>query len=280
MDDGLAVVKKSLLQIARYNALYGIVLSIRQLLKRIDFSTITDPVDIENWRAFFARIIPKCKELTDIAAPVVNSSAPEGHLPNDLNDVSHYLSTSNDEAAGTTQIKVTSQMILLCAWRTVREAALLLGEIALHIPVLSGSSGFISIEYLLQIGMHFQQLLVETKHRGAFEQSFVGFSNLCLRLWRSHETELHSYPMKLVKKIAKIVSGDETDAELDVNKLCITRRSAGVPFMIQGIVMTESQVCSSTTLNFCMKTFLNIAKTASIPESRTHSLNILRALFR
>ncbi|XP_031638647.1 thyroid adenoma-associated protein homolog [Contarinia nasturtii] len=283
LDDGLAVVKRSLLQLARYNALYGIILSIRSLLKRIDFSTITDPTEIRNWRSFFERIIPKCKEITEIAAPVVNSSAPEGHLPNDLNDVSHYLSTPNDEPpAGTSQIKVTSQIILICAWRAVREAALLLGEIALRIPVLSerNPNGFVSIDFLIKIGDHFQKLLVETKHRGAFEQSFLGFSNLCLRLWRSHEPQLHSYPMKLVKKIANIVSGDEIDAELDVNKLCITRRSAGVPFMVQGIVMTESQVCSSTTLTFCMKTFLNIAKTGSIPESRTHSLNILRALFR
>lgn len=288
LDDGLAVAKKSLLQTARYNALYGLILSIRQLLKRIDFSRITDPKEITNWRSFFERLIPKCKELTDVAAPVVNSSAPEGHLPNDLNDISHYLAIPNDDSiAGGSRIKVTAQMILLCAWRTVREAALLLGEIALRIPVLtlSNPNGFITVEQLLQISGHFQMLLVETKHRGAFEQSFLGFSNLCLRLWRSHEPQLHSYPSKLVEKIAKIISGESiaiesADTEIDVKKLCATRRSAGIPFMVQAIVTTESQVCSSSALHFCMTTFLNIAKTGPVEESRTHSLNILRALFK
>ncbi|XP_055295122.1 thyroid adenoma-associated protein homolog [Sitodiplosis mosellana] len=286
LDDGLAAAKKSLLHMARYNALYGLVLTIRQLLKRIDFSSISDAVEIANWRSFFQRIIIKCKELTDVAAPVVNSSAPEGHLPNDLNDVSHYLDIPNEENDGGSKVKVTAQMILLCAWRTVRESALLLGEISLRIPVLTASNpnGLVSVDQLLQISGHFQQLLVETKHRGAFEQSFLGFSNLCLRLWRSHEPQLHSYPTKLVDKIAKIISGEccgnESDAEIDVKKLCATRRSAGVPFMVQGVVTTESQVCSSSALHFCITTFLNIAKTGVVQESRTHSLNILRALFK
>lgn len=286
LDDGITMAKKSLLQTARYNALYGLVLSIRHLLKRVDFSSISDVMEIEKWRSFFHRMIPKCRELTDVSAPVVNSSAPEGHLPNDLNDVSHYLSITNEEAASGSQIKVTAQMILLCAWRTVRESALLLGEIALNIPVLTSSNpnGLITVEQLLRVGGHFQQLLVETKHRGAFEQSFLGFSNLCLRLWRSHEPQLHSYPIKLVEKIAAIISGEKTEndpnAELDVKKLCATRRSAGVPFMVQGVVTTENQVCSNSALTFCMTTFMNIATTGAVEESRTHSLNILRALFR
>lgn len=249
LDDGLAKVKKSLLQTARYNALYGLVLTIRNLLKCINFTNFAgDETERSKWCEFFTRIIPKCKELTDVAAPVVNSSAPEGHLPNDLNDVSHYLSITNDDADEETighdgngiQIKVTAQMILLCAWRTVRESALLLGEIALHIPILTTTTqnGFVTIDQLLCIGSHFQQLLIETKHRGAFEQSFLGFSNLCLRLWRAHEIQLHSYPMKLVQNIAAIVSGGSenldkiSELELDVKKLCATRRSAGVPFMV------------------------------------------------
>lgn len=44
--------------------------------------------------------------------------------------------------------------------------------------------------------------------------------------------------------------------------------------------MTESQVCSTTALTFCMETFMDIAKNGAVQESRTHSLNILRSLFR
>lgn len=230
----MTAAKKSLLHTARYNALYGAVLALRQLLKRIDFSNISDnAIDIAEWRSFFERIIMKSKELTEVAAPIVNNSAPEGHLPNDLNDVSHYVDIPSEENDSGSRVKVTAQMILLCAWRTVRETALLLGEIALRIPIqtVSNPNGLITVDQLLQMSGHFQQLLVETKHRGAFEQSFLGFSSLCLRLWRSHEPQLHSYPLKLVEKIAKIISGESSgnETEIDVKKLCATRRSAGVP---------------------------------------------------
>lgn len=39
----------------------------------------------------------------------------------------------------------------------------------------------ITKQQMLDIGDHFITLLSETKHRGAFEQAYVGFSKLCLR---------------------------------------------------------------------------------------------------
>lgn len=286
LDDGIHIAQQSLIQMARHNSLYGSVLCIRQLLRRIDFARITDPVQISQWRLFFQRMIPRCKKLTDVAAPIVNSSAPEGHLPVNLNDKSHLNADACEVTSNRDNIKVTAQMILVCAWRAVRETALLLGEIASRIPITlcDEDVGFVTVDQLLKIGKHFQLLLAETMHRGAFEQSFLGFSNLCSRLWRAHETELHSYPMQLAKKIAAIIAGENVDddiySDLNVTKLCITRRSAGIPFMIQAIAASEVQVCSNATLAFSMRTFLEIARTGPAQESRTHALNILRALFK
>lgn len=285
LDDGLAMANVSLLQAARYNPMYGALLCIRHILLQIEFKSIAE-TERDNWRQFFHRIIPKCKQLTDVVAPIVNSSAPEGHLPNDLNDISIYI---DGEECADSQIKMTPQIMLVCAWRTVREASLLLGDIALHTPIIPSrcdisEHGLITVDELLAIGTHFQQLLAETKHRGAFEQAFVGFSKLCVRLWRSNEPKMHLCPMKWIGKLAAIISGevliDENSTELDVTKLCATRRSAGIPFMVQALVTSEVQVCSTTALTYCMTNFLAIAQSGPRTESRTHSLNILRALFR
>lgn len=282
LDDGLAMATTSLMQAARFNPMYGALLCLRHILLQIEFKTIAE-TERNDWREFFQRIIPKCRQLTDVVAPVVNSSAPEGHFPNDLNDISNYM--DNDANANNGHTKVTPQIMLVCAWRTVREASLLLGDIALRTPIMSHeNNGLITVDALLAIGAHFQQLLAETKHRGAFEQAFVGFSKLCVRMWRSNEPQLHLCPMQWITKMTGIISGngpiDENSAELDVTKLCITRRSAGIPFMVQALVTSEVQVCSTTALNYCMTNFLDIARNSSRSESRTHSLNILRALFR
>lgn len=290
---GLELAKESLFKAARDNPLYGSILCIKHLLGQIDFRKVTTEEEVKLWREFFERIIPKCKELTDVVAPIVNSSAPEGHLPEDYLEYTKNFSknvTINDDNEPVEQVKITPQIILICAWRTVREASLLLGDIALNATVRSATnatgSGVITVEQLLDIGRHFQLLLAVTKHRGAFEQTYVGFSNLCIRLWRSNEPELHSCPMKWIQKIAYIISGeidqhtDLSPMELDVAKLSFTRRSAGIPFMVQAIITSEIQVCSTVALNFCMNTFIEICRTSNKADSRTHSLNILRTLFR
>lgn len=71
-------------------------------------------------------------------------------------------------------------------------------------------------------------LLTETKHRGAFEQAHVGFSQLCSRLWRLNKTSLNQLPKLWLHDILIAITGIKENS-----KLCATRRSAGVPFMIQ-----------------------------------------------
>lgn len=71
-------------------------------------------------------------------------------------------------------------------------------------------------------------LLTETKHRGAFEQAYVGFSQLCSRLWRLKKTNLNQLPKLWLHQILIAITGIKENS-----KLCATRRSAGVPFMIQ-----------------------------------------------
>lgn len=286
LDEGLALANESLLTAACKNPLYGSLLCMRYILLQHDLKKVVDEREAFEWREYFKRIVPKCRKLTDVVGPIVNSSAPEGHLPKDY---------TNNIASGrdSSPVKITPQVILVCAWRTVREVSLLLGDIALRTPIIPTENtpmhtcttykGLISVELLLSIGTHFQQLLAETKHRGAFEQSFVGFSNLCIRLWRSNEPQLHSCPMKWLRKIASIIAGETVEmdsTDLDITQLCATRRSAGVPYMVQALVVSELQVCSTTALSFTMTTFLDIAANGERPESRTHALNIVRLLFK
>lgn len=71
-------------------------------------------------------------------------------------------------------------------------------------------------------------MLTETKHRGAFEQAHVGFSQLCSRLWRSDKVDLNQLPRLWLYQILISITGIKENS-----KLCATRRSAGVPFMVQ-----------------------------------------------
>lgn len=164
-----------------------------------------------------------------------------------------------------------------------QEVSLLLGDLSLNAPIQKDSNpGLVTIEEILEIGNHFHILLSETKHRGAFEQAFVGFSKLCVRLWRSQESRLHQLPMIWLKDLLNIISGNDssTVTDLKFEKICATRRSAGVPFMIQAILTSELQVCTTNGVKHSMVTLFDICRNGNAAEARTHALNILRALFR
>ena len=95
-----------------------------------------------------------CLEATKIVADVVSSDSPEGHLPD------RHLSEDGDGR--------TAQLLLLCAWRTVKDASLLIGEVC--------SKGFwLPEQTLSRMAEHFVQQLSDITHRGAFEQAYVGF---------------------------------------------------------------------------------------------------------
>ncbi|KAJ6646380.1 Thyroid adenoma-associated protein like [Pseudolycoriella hygida] len=288
--DGLKVAQSSLLIAARSNPLYGLVFCIKHLMSRVDLMKTCD----EDWRNFIQELIGICKSLTEVVAPIVNNSSPEGHLPNDFSDVDDILSNETDETDAVCSsrclqnenndcLSTTPQMLLLCSWRTVKEVSILLGNLVLNAATVTDSNrGVITIDEILEIGNLFHILLSETKHRGAFEQAFIGFSKLCVRLWRANEPRLHQLPMVWLKDLLNIISGNDSSSvtHLKFDKICATRRSAGVPFMIQAILTSELLVCTSNGLKCSMVSLFDICRNGSVPEGRTHALNILRLLFR
>ncbi|XP_077293015.1 thyroid adenoma-associated protein homolog [Arctopsyche grandis] len=279
-----SIAKESILDAAANGPMYGLLYCIRHLLGKVDFKLISR---CNQWRRLINDAIRTSFTISEAVKPIVNNSSPEGHLPMDFNAGSSHV--KKDGVQLENGKPVTAQMVLLCAWRSIKEVSLLLGDISHGAIIIENASecdaesiGTITKQHLLDIGDHFITLLSETKHRGAFEQAYVGFSKLCKRLWKCDSKDLHDLPhLWLNDLITAISSGNSKNS-----KLCATRRSAGVPFIIQALVTTELQSNSSPrTFQKSMSTMLQLAKfdgndgTYSV-ERRTHCLNILRALFR
>lgn len=259
----LEIAEQSLIVASSKNPLYGLVLCIRHSLSKLDIKLLGGDY---LWIEFFERLLRMCKRLTDVVGPVVNNASPEGILPKE------YIKDDWIKIVEST----TPQMILLCSWRTIKEVSLLLGDLCLR--------GCLKVDQFLTVGDHFLELLAQIKHRGAFEQCFFGFSKLCLRLWNCDEPELHKLPSSMLNQMIESISGrnKKNNDLLTMKNLCSTRRSAGLPFMIQALVTTEFNLKASTKDNFhyVMKNLLCFARTSEHLETRTHSLNILRALYR
>ncbi len=96
-----------------------------------------------------------------------------------------------------------------------------------HIQLQISNERFnLNDEEVSEMASFFTNLLAEIKHRGAFEQAYLGFCNLCNFLWRRKTGESCQPPDMLKETMAALTGTGK-------NKFCSTRRSAGVPFLIQ-----------------------------------------------
>ena len=131
---------------------------------------------------------------------------------------------------------------------------------------------------IFSMGNHLKELLMETKHRGAFEQVYCGFSQVCAALCKCPAPELNRLPATWLREILADLQCPQAAA-----RLCLTRRSAGLPFMLQAILSPEIQSGRAHLFTEAVTLILSVAAgggASTAAEGRIHALNILRFLFR
>ncbi|XP_023818937.1 thyroid adenoma-associated protein [Oryzias latipes] len=314
--------ESSLLQAAASFPLYGRAHCITAVLQRLDTKSL---MQTEQWRSLVAQLIAVCYRMSDVVSPVVQSSSPEGLIPMDTeSETSEGLQTilqeiqprdSNDffnrarelessqpdartlsqsaqrptlhTAPGAEGYRVTAQMVLVCCWRSMKEVAMLLGQLCQSLPLqhADGSErphcGLITEEQVEGVGLYFRQQLLQSRHRGAFELAYVGFVRLTDMLCRSGSRVLQQLPSRWLSEVLEEVKCSDPSS-----KLCATRRSAGIPFYIQALLSSEPKSSSCSLLKMTMRELTALAmpsadrNTDSSTVPQVHALNILRALYR
>lgn len=172
----------------------------------------------------------------------------------------------------------------MCGWRTTKEIALILGNIVYKMSVLSQdlttTTKLLNVDHIVNIGIYLQNMLFEAKHRGAFEQTYIGFYKYSTYLWCTENLHLNSLPMKWAEDVIDLIQ--EKSSQLTARSICATRRGAGIPFIMQALISSEIKCRSThTCLHYCIEQLLRIcSSTERSIQSRTHAMNIMRLLYR
>jgi hypothetical protein len=86
----------------------------------------------------------------------------------------------------------------------------------------------VCVNQLQLVGKYFTKQLLESRHRGAFELAYAGFVQMTSMLWNCPVGDVHGLPrLWLQELMAEVRVHDPAD------RLCSTRRSAGIPFFVQ-----------------------------------------------
>ncbi|KAG8187737.1 hypothetical protein JTE90_015607 [Oedothorax gibbosus] len=299
----LNVAQISLLNAAAYTPLYGVLACIRKVISEVEFRHLHNS-ETALWSCLIQELISLSIQVAATVEPVVCNSSPEGHLPMDTDSENiEQLQTAVRRAIGnrfhsavvdpdsqssatvgegvvldlTKTRAVTAQILLLCCWRTHKEVSLLFGEMAEKIPVSDGDEkSLLSVSQVMNIGEYFIRQMTLVKHKGAFEQAFIGFSQLCHMLWRSNIKVLNELPKEWLRDLFLAIRGLK-----DNSHLCSTRRSAGLPFIVQALLTSDPGLSNSLFFKNTISSLLGMALgEKGKQEEKIHALNILRALFR
>ncbi|XP_042358035.1 thyroid adenoma-associated protein [Plectropomus leopardus] len=311
--------ESSLLQAAASYPLYGRAHCITAVLQHLNTESLKQN---EQWRHLVSDLIAVCYRMSDVVSPVVQSSSPEGLIPMDTDsetsaglqrilqeiqprDTNDFFTSAREldthhgddhtksqsthtpsPNTGSESYRVTAQMVLVCCWRSMKEVAMLLGQLCQSLPLhytndMHTHSGLITEEQVEGVGLYFRQQLLQSRHRGAFELAYVGFVRLTDMLCRSGSQALQQLPARWLSEVLEEVKSSDPSS-----KLCATRRSAGIPFYIQALLSSEPKSSSCSLLKMTMRELIALAmpsadrNTDSSTVPQVHALNILRALYR
>lgn len=140
----MSLAKQNIVKTVSKYSLYGYLFCIRNLLA---YECNLEAISNEHlWQNMVAELISICFEFSHAVSLIVNNSSPEGHLPMDLNLQVNELYCSNKQL-------VTSQMVLLCSWRTIKEVSLLFGLLSTNAPICEDNS-FMGLLNEEQVNFH------------------------------------------------------------------------------------------------------------------------------
>uniref|UniRef100_A0A674NJE3 tRNA (32-2'-O)-methyltransferase regulator THADA n=1 Tax=Takifugu rubripes TaxID=31033 RepID=A0A674NJE3_TAKRU len=305
--------ESSLLQAAASCPLYGRAHCITAVLQHLNTESLSL---MEEWRSLVSQLVAVCYRMSDVVSPVVQSSSPEGLIPMDSDsetsaglqrilqeiqprDTNDFFNSAREldthqgdddthtpsHISGDEGYRVTAQMVLVCCWRSMKEVAMLLGQLCQSLPLHCSDGtaqthpGLITEAQVEGVGLYFRQQLLQSRHRGAFELAYVGFVRLTDMLCRSRSQLLQQLPALWLSEVLEEVKSSDPSS-----KLCATRRSAGIPFFIQALLSSEPRSSSCSLLKMTMRELIALAMPAGDSDGsdvpQVHALNILRALYR
>uniref|UniRef100_A0A0X3NJK4 Thyroid adenoma-associated protein homolog n=1 Tax=Schistocephalus solidus TaxID=70667 RepID=A0A0X3NJK4_SCHSO len=226
------------------------------------------------------------------------------------------------------------EYLVVCCWRTVRELSAILGgslircgwHLSRSRSEKASASQWLTVKRLQDIADFFISQLMRSRHPGAFELTASGFENFCDILLSLPKLEVEKWPERWLSIMVadltgvevpppgvcpKPTSADSLESSVDSDTVllrylcdtssrvyCATRRSAGLPFFVQTllVVLQKTRKASnllSTVISALLTAvnchsestihkpdMLSSSATLSAAERRLHATNVLRFLVR
>ncbi|MCJ1396622.1 hypothetical protein MMC18_009513 [Xylographa bjoerkii] len=240
--------------------LHGHLIALRHIVSHREFFRLSEFSSLD-WRRMHIRLVHCCSMIWFAVKDVICYDSPEGHV---------IVEAEDDES------DADVKDALSYSWRALKEAsALLLAMISNPGYSPPSLEGGLAYEDLKTLGDLTITQLAELRHRGAFSTVSQTFLACCIRCTTSDDSRIAKLPSIWYK---------ETLFYIEAKAASLTRRSAGLPAMITGILAANPHG------PLFDRAILDLQKIADAPVepknshtnirlSQVHALNCLKDIF-
>ncbi|KAK7164223.1 hypothetical protein R3I94_002828 [Phoxinus phoxinus] len=156
-------------------------------------------------------------------------------------------------------------LVLTCCWVSLKEIGIFLGSLVERILSLHCKELALTEGELRMASNVFKDIILKCRHWGAVEGCCIGFTKFCRALLCSSDPEIKEIPPLILQQGLSVLQSPRSTS--------VTRRAAGLPMLILGVLAAEDSSKSRPLLAYTINTLLNTAK-APLPEDWDQTLDL------
>ncbi|XP_041350802.1 thyroid adenoma-associated protein homolog [Gigantopelta aegis] len=262
---------------AKQYPIHGLMQAVTMCLK--EASTVISRQH-PNWKEMINEILSTNMQIIDMMLSVLTGGMKSGELCPSFAEIGTALEIlSSEDHEESPALSPEFQFLLSWCWVNLKTSCTCLGEIVSQAVTDKQTESVLDVDDIEAVGQAFVRVLIHCRHRGAIEGCRNGLFKYCTTLLSATDKRLSIIPASLLAEVL-------TSLESNMMSSSVTRRSAGLPIIVQIVTLAEKHVHQQKLLHHAITSLL---KVASMPlpthadqtqdVSQVHALNILKVLF-
>ncbi|XP_056119769.1 thyroid adenoma-associated protein homolog isoform X2 [Rhinichthys klamathensis goyatoka] len=156
-------------------------------------------------------------------------------------------------------------LVLTCCWVSLKEIGIFLGSLVERILSLHCKELALTEGELRMASKVFKDIILKCRHWGAVEGCCIGFTKFCRALLCSSDPEIKEIPPLILQQGLSVLQSPRSTS--------VTRRAAGLPMLILGVLAAEDSSKSRPLLAYTINTLLYTAK-SPLPKDWDQTLDL------
>ncbi|XP_077149561.1 tRNA (32-2'-O)-methyltransferase regulator THADA-like [Ranitomeya variabilis] len=272
LKDHYCCAQENLLQSASKKPIHGVLSALRLCL--LDVSSMSKFIlqadQATSWHCLLQNLVSLLQEIASFFLGILHKAwkeEPSEVAAPSFQDMGKAVSVliAHDrglqEAQEDLLISEEHSLIMTCCWVSLKEIGMFLGPlveklIAAPTPMISDAAVEASMAA-------YHDIFMRCRHWGAVDGCSTGFTRLCSALLHHKDQNLRDLPRKMMAQVLLLTKSQHS--------LSVTRRAAGFPVLLQGILSAEGP--QHPLLEACVLSLLALAK-EPLPSNWDHTLDL------